>query len=331
MIGRVQAVSPVPTGLTELSTTDGRQMLRNSTPNDQFWLLAQEFTTQDSQDWCGLASASMVLNALPIPKPAINAFEGYPYFYQDNILKTSKPKVMTASEVAKSGLGLDDITDILNAHVGVEAEALHTDPGAVSLDQFRQSIADAMAASDTYLIANFDRYEFMGEGGGHHSPLGAYCAESDTVLILDVARYRFKPYWVPVEKMYNATASSNGLAQGGHRGLARVTAQQGSANLATPPHYESDTLRSESDDTASIQSDATSDNTPSSTAQRGSSNWAGAVAGILLAFCVGAIVGAVAYRGHEQHVSPLDTHSSELVEQHRLLNQQSSLSQNQNL
>ena len=114
----------------------------------------------------------------------------YPYFYQDNILKTSKPTVMTASEVANWGLGLDDITAILNAHVGIGAEALHTDPDAVSLDQFRQSIADAMAAPDTYLIANFDRYEFMGEGGGHHSPLGAYCAESDTVLVLDVARYR---------------------------------------------------------------------------------------------------------------------------------------------
>ena len=76
MVGGVQAVSQIPAGLTELSTADGQQMLRNSTPNDQFWLLAQEFTTQDSQDWCGLASASMVLNALPIPKPAINAFEG---------------------------------------------------------------------------------------------------------------------------------------------------------------------------------------------------------------------------------------------------------------
>ena len=76
MVGRVQAVSPIPAGLTELSTADGQQMLRNSTPNDQFWLLAQEVTTQDSQDWCGLASACMVLNALPIPKPAIDAFEG---------------------------------------------------------------------------------------------------------------------------------------------------------------------------------------------------------------------------------------------------------------
>ena len=77
MVDRTEAVSPIPAGLTELSTADGQQMLRNSTPTDQFWLLAQEFTTQDSQDWCGLASASMVLNALPIPKPALNAFEGW--------------------------------------------------------------------------------------------------------------------------------------------------------------------------------------------------------------------------------------------------------------
>ena len=77
MVDKTEAVSPIPAGLTELSTADGQQMLRNSTPTDQFWLLAQEFTTQDSQDWCGLASSSMVLNALPIPKPALNAFEGW--------------------------------------------------------------------------------------------------------------------------------------------------------------------------------------------------------------------------------------------------------------
>ena len=77
MADKAGALSPVPAGLTELSTSEGQQMLGNSTPTDGFWLLAQEFTTQDSQDWCGLASASMVLNALPIPKPALNAFEGW--------------------------------------------------------------------------------------------------------------------------------------------------------------------------------------------------------------------------------------------------------------
>ena len=76
MIDRGEAVHPTPAGLTELSSAEGIQMLQSSSPVDQFWLLAQEFTTQDSQDWCGLASASMVLNALPVPKPALRAFDG---------------------------------------------------------------------------------------------------------------------------------------------------------------------------------------------------------------------------------------------------------------
>ena len=127
--------------------------------------------------------------------------------------------------------------------------------------------------------------------------------------------------------MYKATASSNGLAQGGHRGLARVTALPGSAQLPTPPQYASNSPRSESDDSASVQSDATSSNGQSSSpAKEGKTNRSGVVAAVLLAFCVGAIAGAFAYRGHERHAT-LDTYSSELVEQNRLLHNQSSVSQ----
>lgn len=130
--------------------------------------------------------------------------------------------------------------------------------------------------------------------------------------------------------MYNATSSSNGLAQGGHRGLARVTAVQGSANLAMPPQYESNTYRTESDDSASVQSDATYTSDDSVSMQNSGSRWTGVAAGVILAFCIGAIAGALAYRGHEQRTY-FDTRSSELVEQNHLLHQQSSVSQNQNL
>ena len=125
--------------------------------------------------------------------------------------------------------------------------------------------------------------------------------------------------------MYNATASSNGLNQGGHRGLARVKALPGSANLASPPQYEADSFRTESDDSESIQSDATSDGER----QGSNSGRGGAVAAVILAFCAGAIVGALAYRGHERRTAP-ERYSSELVTQtdqtHELLQQQSSVS-----
>ena len=76
MTQQTQAVTPVPAGLTELSSAGGSQLLQDTQPSDAFWNLTQEFVTQDSQDWCGLASATMVLNALPIPKPSVHAFDG---------------------------------------------------------------------------------------------------------------------------------------------------------------------------------------------------------------------------------------------------------------
>ena len=147
-----------------------------------------------------------------------------------------------------------------------------------------------------------------------------------TLWTVHCAVCRFKPYWVPLAAMYNATSSSSGLNQGGHRGLARVKAVPGSASLASPSEYEADSFRTESDDTESVQSDATYDGSnPGRKSGRG-----GAVAAVLLAFCAGAIVGALAYRGHERRTVETG-HNHELVtvnsdQTHELLQQQSSVS-----
>ena len=101
LMGNVEGVTPVPAGLTELNTVDGQRMLRNSTPSDRFWQLAQEFVTQDSQDWCGLASASMVLNALPIPKPALHDFQGWVSLSARLATKSNLPATVQPQQVAR--------------------------------------------------------------------------------------------------------------------------------------------------------------------------------------------------------------------------------------
>ncbi|MGB0904790.1 MAG: phytochelatin synthase family protein, partial [Mangrovicoccus sp.] len=42
------------------------------------------------------------------------------------------------------------------------------------------------------------------EGDGHISPVGAYDEASDTVLILDVAKYKYPPVWITVQKLHDA-------------------------------------------------------------------------------------------------------------------------------
>ena len=54
-------------------------------------------------------------------------------------------------------------------------------------------------------------------GTGHFSPIGGYHAGEDMALILDVARFKYPPHWVPVELLWaamNTTDDSTGLLRG---------------------------------------------------------------------------------------------------------------------
>ena len=45
----------------------------------------------------------------------------------------------------------------------------------------------------------------MGQTGeGHFSPIGGYHAERDLLLILDVARFKYPPHWVPLPLLWDA-------------------------------------------------------------------------------------------------------------------------------
>lgn len=39
-------------------------------------------------------------------------------------------------------------------------------------------------------------------GDGHFSPIGGYSAKEDLVLILDTARFKYPPHWVPLEMLH---------------------------------------------------------------------------------------------------------------------------------
>ena len=47
----------------------------------------------------------------------------------------------------------------------------------------------------------------MQTGTGHFSPIGGYNAERDMALILDVARFKYPPHWVPLKLLWEAMDS----------------------------------------------------------------------------------------------------------------------------
>lgn len=109
--------------------------------------------------------------------------------------------------------------------------------------------------------------------------------------------------------MYNATASSHGLNQGGHRGIVRVTAEPGASSLAVPASYDAAHTASEESDDPSARIESTS------TSSGSHNNGFGTIASVMLSFCAGLVIGAFVHHANNRvrNAGP-SGYSSELTE-----------------
>lgn len=64
----------------------------------------------------------------------------------------------------------------------------------------------------------FYRY-YLQTGSGHFSPIGGYHARRDMALILDVARFKYPPHWIPLTLLWEAMNTID-EATGCYRGYA---------------------------------------------------------------------------------------------------------------
>ena len=58
-----------------------------------------------------------------------------------------------------------------------------------------------------YAILNFGRKELDQTGTGHFACLGGYHPETQKVLILETARFKYPPFWVDIQSLYNSLNS----------------------------------------------------------------------------------------------------------------------------
>jgi hypothetical protein len=55
------------------------------------------------------------------------------------------------------------------------------------------------------MVVSFSRGVLGQSGDGHFSPVAAYSEETDRCLVMDVARFKYPPYWVKVQDLYEST------------------------------------------------------------------------------------------------------------------------------
>lgn len=171
----------------------GKTLRARMAANADYWQLAQNFSVQTTQTFCGVASAITVLNAMPISKPVDPIYAPYAYFTQNNFFTPAVEKVISFQTVLKMGMTRDEMSVALTQH-GVRANSIAGD----SLDEaaLRSILKNTLIEDGQYVLVNFYRESLGQVGGGHWSILAAYDAESDSVLLLDVAKYKYTPAWV---------------------------------------------------------------------------------------------------------------------------------------
>ncbi|MFL5333606.1 MAG: phytochelatin synthase family protein [Geminicoccaceae bacterium] len=228
---------PLPSRLASLLGAKGQRLLATCTACTNYAAIAASFTTQVTQAFCGVASSITVLNASAATKPLTDPYKPYPYFTQCNIFNAMARARLDLDTVSNEGLTLSQATWLINAQQGVHATCWHAGrtngpavplgvPGcgvARSAEQFRHVAREALGRPQRYLLVNFWRATLSDDhqGGGHFSPLAAYNGRADDLLLMDVARYKYPPFWVDTDLLWQAMATTD-TSSGRHRGFIVV-------------------------------------------------------------------------------------------------------------
>ena len=180
-------------------------------------------------------------------------------WFDESVLDLSAPAMVAAGKVTLScikevGVTLDQFTSLAE-HNGARVQMYH--PEDSSEAQFRSQLIRASrvhaaphivvafrcahtqyiptsqqhhrtrgrSSSESVLVMHvFSRRTLAQTGDGHFSPVAGYHAETDSVLVLDVARFKYPPYWVPIPLLWEAMKPHD-RETGTARGFAMLDAK----------------------------------------------------------------------------------------------------------
>jgi hypothetical protein len=174
-----------------------------------YWTISPFYVPQDTDSACSVASIAMLLNALRgVPARADAAI------ITEGGLRAALGDARWSAETAQNGPGvtfaelLKVVAESLRAYGldNYEVEAFRpADASQASLARMQSILAANERSDKDIALVYFDQGVLTGDWDGPHiSPIGAYDAGSGRVLIMDVDRRFYVPYWSPVSKLLDS-------------------------------------------------------------------------------------------------------------------------------
>ena len=185
-------------------------------PESAYWSIAPHLIQQRTDCSCSLATAVMLINA-------VRGREGHlrigGLVTEDSLLDNLADTAWRAA-VAEGGNGLS-LTEFAVALERALLSYEYADSWSVVAtpvtdgDAAAAGLRAALMAMETsaagFVAANFHLDLFYGDGVdvGHFSPIGAYDAVRDLVLVLDVYKKDYEPMWAPLPRLATAMATQS--------------------------------------------------------------------------------------------------------------------------
>jgi hypothetical protein len=173
-------------------------------PAPAYWALSPYLLHQHTDCSCSLATATMLLNGAR----AIDGHAQIGKFISERGLleRMADPeweKGITPPD--GGGASLAELRDKINRAVALYAlsgwsaeHCIVTADDAATAEAFRAHLIAMEQQGDRLLAGNYHLATTYGDSWdiGHFSPIGAYDAATDRVLLLDVWKADYEPYWV---------------------------------------------------------------------------------------------------------------------------------------
>lgn len=185
---------------------EGISRLQSSGAKANFWKLARFYESQIRSTYCSIASSVIVLNTLSVEAPKSMFLGKYRMFTQEEFFSETVCAVIDQSEVLERGISLEELEAVLKVF---PLEVWKYEAQNLSYEEIRYLLVSALKNSNQCVLALYQRRELNQEGGGHWSPIAAYDAESDSFLIMDVAKFKYPPVWVNASELINAMQTTN--------------------------------------------------------------------------------------------------------------------------
>lgn len=215
MAGLYRRILPSPPSI-DFASSEGKQLFLEAIQNgtmEGFFKLISYFQTQSEPAYCGLASLSMVLNALAIDPG--RKWKGPWRWFDESMLDCCEP----LEKVKAKGIAFGKVVCLARC-AGAKVEAFRSNQSTI--DEFRKFVYACCTSDNCHVISSYNRRIFQQTGTGHFSPIGGYHAGRDMALILDVARFKYPPHWVPLPLLWEAMDTVD-EATGLHRGFMLIS------------------------------------------------------------------------------------------------------------